>query len=107
LDPCEVAFGECVEVHEDGTIDALNEKGELLIATLRLDSEDHTRFRYLIINTLRSLTSHDRQAYILWMRYPDDLPDLSRLRPPGNTRPQGVNDSCFARRIRGELPEIY
>jgi hypothetical protein len=106
-DPCEVAFGESVEVHEDGTIDALNESGEVLIETLRLDNKDHTRFRHLVINTLRSLVIHDRQTYILWMRYPDDLPDLSRLRPPGNTKPEGIDDSCYAHRIRGELPEVY
>jgi len=82
-DPCEVAFGECVEVHEDGTIDALNENGEILIETLRLGNADHTRFRHLIITTLRSLVIHDRQTYILWMRYPDNLPDLSRLCPSG------------------------
>jgi hypothetical protein len=37
--------------------------------------------------------------------YPDNLPDLSRLRPPRNTRPEGVAKSFFARRKRGELPE--
>ncbi len=106
-DPCEVAFGECVEVHTDGTIRALNEDGEILIAALRLDNEDYTRFRHLMITALRSLALQDRQAYIPWMRYPDDLPDLSRRNPLGNTRPEGVNDSCYARRIRGELPETY
>ena len=106
-DPCEVAFGECVEVHTDGTIRALNEDGEILIAALRLDNEDHTRVRHLMITALRSLALHDRQAYIPWMRYPDNLPDLSKLKPPGNTKPEGVNASYYARRIRGELPETY
>ena len=106
-DPCKVAFGKCIEVHGDGTVSALSDNGERLIDRLRLDNEDHTKFRYLMIAALRSLARHDRQNYILWMRYPDSLPDLSRLKPPGNTRPKGVNDSCYARRIRGVLPEIY
>ncbi len=106
-DPCKIAFGKCIEVHGDGTISALSADGERLIDRLRLDNEDHTRFRSLMIATLRSLARHDRQTYILWMRYPDNLPDLSKLRPSGNTKPEGVNDSCYARRIRGELPEIY
>ncbi len=106
-DPCEIAFGECIEVHEDGTISALNENGERLIDRLRLDNEDYTRARRLIITTLRSLARHDKQTYVLWMRYPEDLPDLSRLKPPGNTKPEGISDSCYARRMRGELPEIY
>ena len=42
------------------------------------------------------------------MGYPDDLPDLRGLRPPGgNMRPEGVSASCHARRERGELPETY
>ena len=76
-DPCEIAFGECIEVHEDGTISALNENGERLIDRLRLDNEDYTRARRLIITTLRSLARHDKQTYVLWMRYPE-----------GFTRPQ-------------------
>ena len=39
---------------------------------------------------------------------PDDLPDLSRLCPPGgNSRLDGVEQSYFAQRQRGELPETY
>ena len=107
-DPCEVAFGGCVQVHEDGTISALNEDGEILIAALRLDGKKATHFRRLIIDTLRSFVVHNEtRLYIRWMGYPDDLPDLSRLKPPDNTKPEGVNDSCYARRIRGVLPEIY
>lgn len=106
-DPCEIAFGPCLKVHEDGTIIALDENGERIIEQLGLDNEDYTRSRCLIIATLQSLAIHDRQTYILWMRYPDDLPDLSRLRPPGNRRPDGINDSCYARRTRGELLEVY
>lgn len=106
-DPCDVAFGECVEVHEDGRIAPLNENGEILIERLRLDNEDYIRFRHLIIRTVRSLAIHDRETYILWMGYPDILPDLSQLRPAGNNRPEGIIDSFYARRIRGELPDTY
>lgn len=111
-DPCQIAFGQCLQVHEDGTIEALNPEGELLVANLRLDSAKRTESRYLIISLLRSLFQsskpQDKELYIQLMRYPDDLPDLSRLRPPGgNRRPEGVNESFYARRMRGELEETY
>lgn len=49
-----------------------------------------------------------RDQYVQLMGFPDDLPDLSRLRPPeGNSRPEGVQQSYFAQRQRGELPETY
>lgn len=38
---------------------------------------------------------------------PDDLPDLGKLRPPGNARPHGIEESWFARRRRGNFPERY
>lgn len=110
-DPCRIAFGHCLKVRADGTIAALNENGKVLIEQLRLDNADYTRFRSLMIDILRALLRssdpNDRQTYIRLMGYPDDLPDLNRLRPPSNRKPEGINDSCYARRIRGELPEIY
>jgi hypothetical protein len=42
------------------------------------------------------------------LAFPDDLPDLATKRPPGgNARPGGIAESCFERRRRGELPEVY
>ena len=41
------------------------------------------------------------------LRFPEDLPNLKLCRAPRNTRPEGLADSFFARRQRGELPEIF
>jgi hypothetical protein len=42
------------------------------------------------------------------LAFPSDLPNLAALRPPGgNGRPDGIADSCFERRRRGELVEVY
>lgn len=105
-DPCSHAFGECVEVSEDGIIRALNPQGQLMIDILRLDSSDHTRYRAMLISTVRDLAAADYQTLVLWMGYPSDLPDLTKLRPPSNSRPDGVRQSHHARRQRGELPEL-
>ena len=40
--------------------------------------------------------------------FPDNLPRLATLRPPdGNTRPEAIVDSYYAKRQRGELPVTY
>jgi hypothetical protein len=40
--------------------------------------------------------------------YPEELPDLSLLRPPGgNDRPEGIAESACARRKAGTLPATY
>jgi hypothetical protein len=106
-DPCRITLGHCLKIHEDGTIAALNENGKVLIEQLRLDNADYTKFRSLIIAILRSSVLNDRQTYIRLMCYPDNLPDLRRLRPPGNTKPEGIDGSFYVRRSLGELPEVY
>lgn len=106
-DPTAVSFSECLTVAEDGSIEALNEDGKLLIEVLRLDNDDYTEFRSLIIETLRALKKDNWGTFARWMSYPSNLPDLSRLRPPGNSRPDGVHDCFFARRSRGELEDTY
>jgi hypothetical protein len=43
--------------------------------------------------------------YLRIMGFPLDLPDLARLTPPGgNSRPEGVAKSFFARKQCGDLP---
>lgn len=106
-DPCVVGYGKCLRVHRNGKVTALNDDGKLLIETLRLDNEDHTNFRALILATLRSLKKNDQPTYVLWMSYPQNLPDLGALRPNFNMRPNGVASSYYAQRASGRLPKIY
>ncbi|HVA51467.1 MAG TPA: HNH endonuclease signature motif containing protein [Pirellulales bacterium] len=108
-DPCQVAYGDCVRVLSDGRIEALNQTGDLLIGLLSLDDGDAVRYRKLVIDTLDVLRhSANSATYLEWVRFPDDLPDLSLKQPPGgNNRPKGVEQSWFAKRRRGELPASY
>jgi hypothetical protein len=105
-DPTKVAFGQCVRVHSDGDIESLNETGEVFVDLLALNSPDLIAYRKLLLDTWQRLGQTDL-AYNNWMRFPDDLPDLSRKEAPGNSRPEGIAHSWFALRARGELPEIY
>jgi hypothetical protein len=56
---------------------------------------------------LKTYAENDWAEFVAWMRYPEDLPDLTRDVPPSNTRPDGVARSCFAKKQRDELPEVY
>jgi len=49
----------------------------------------------------------DPDLYNRLVGFPDDLPDLSRLRPPRNSRKESLDQCWFARRQRGELPNVY
>jgi hypothetical protein len=110
-DPCQLALSKCLLVRSNGTVLPLNDDGRLIVETLRLNNPEYRHFRSLIFGIIRSLvkgtTKRDRETLLMLMSYPDNLPDLVKLKPPSNSRPEGVNNSYHARRARGELPKTY
>jgi len=112
-DPCKLPLGECLRVHSHGDrigeIEALNKAGEKIIRVLRLDNEDATGFRRRMLAILRSLAVNDEPTFRELVGYPRDLPDLrgARRRNPGNTRPDGVEQSALQLREDGQLLEWH
>jgi len=107
-DPLTVLTSPAVRVEEDGTIHADGPEAARLIELLGLDSEQSTEFRMLWMGIIALAGRHDPALYRRLLGYPADLPDLAGLRPPGgNTKPEGVEQSYFARRQSGILPETY
>jgi hypothetical protein len=107
-DPTHVLLQESVVVQEDGRIEALTKESAKLIDKLLLNSEDCQAFRRRWISIMDMAERHAPDLYRELLAYPADLPDLSRLRPPAdNDRPQGIAQSHYARRQRGELSETY
>lgn len=96
-----------VWVNENGVIVARTTAARRLVRKLGLDAADYTEFRLLWINILALAKQYDAELYTKLVGYPADLPDLSGLRPAGNTRPEGVQQSSFARRAVGTLPTTY
>ena len=95
--PDQVAYGACLEVLRDGRIIPCDESGdgERLIDELALDAKRITAYRARWIRSLYSHQLHDWSLFLLWMGFPDDLPDLENVQPPPkqNTRPNGIKES--------------
>ncbi len=106
-DPCVVAIASSLKVDMTGTITPLTKEAAIMVDILRLNSPDRTRVRKDMIEIIDLAAKHNRDLHRRLMGYPPDLPDLSTLKPPRNTRINGINDSYFARRQRGELEEVY
>lgn len=104
--PCDCMLDGQVVVHEDGRILATTPDAETLIRVLGLDDAEYREFRRLWIDIVALARERKPVLYQRLMQHPNDLPDLSKLRPPENSRPQGVQESYLARRNRGELPDI-
>ena len=112
LDPCQSAYGQHVRVHDDGTIEGLTREGSQLIQLFRLDRSELTLFRreFLELVRLAQIRPKGETATRLrdLVRFPDDLPDLGSLRPPGgNLKANTLEDCCWAQRQRGTLPDTY
>lgn len=112
LDPCAVGYGVHLFVNADGTVAGLTKRGTRLIRALRLNRSQLLRVRRFFLDLAVKADENPtgEAADILhWLlRFPEDLPDLASLRPPGgNTRPDGVPTSYFAQRQRDELPATY
>ena len=107
-DPLSNLLGDTVEVRPDGAIVGHTPAAGRLIEILGLDNPRMVEWRELINEVVSLSAKFDRELYLRLLSFPLDLPRLSTLRPPeGNTRPEGIEQSHFSRRQRGELPETY
>ena len=110
-DPCAIALGARLRIHLDGRIEAIdgNAEAKLLIDRLALDEAPARGRRRMIIGTILSFAECNWPMFVEWMRYPEDLPNLSEPRntPPTNCSPQGIAHSYHETKLRGELAEVY
>jgi hypothetical protein len=107
-DPLTILLDGSVWVEPDGSLHAEAAEAAHLIELLDLNHPRKVEFRALWIEVVSLCRRKDPDLHRRLVGYPDDLPDLSRLRPPaGNSRPEGIAQSHYARRSRGELPPTY
>lgn len=114
-DPTATAFGQHRRVEADGAITALTIEGQDLIDLLHLDQRPASDVRAAYLRRLRLKEQHPsdheiHRHFIEAFKFPDDLPDLQALRPPGgNRRAAGKESCCFELRRTNQLrsDEVY
>jgi hypothetical protein len=107
-DPTQVLLDGAVRVHEDGSIQGMTREARRIIRLLGLDGREETEARLLWIGIIALAQRSDPALYQRLMGFPEDLPDLRRLRPPGgNARPAGVARCFHAQKRAGTLPATY
>lgn len=104
-DPCQVAYGEYVQVNEEGKISWRGKNGQRLIRELGLDNEDYTGMRRKFLKLHRA-AQEDPDLMREFFGYPDNLPDLTLENPPdGNDNKASETQSYHAR--RNDLPGYF
>jgi hypothetical protein len=107
-DPAHVLLDGTVVIHADGQIEGMTREARQIIAKLGLDDPREAEVRLLWMGIIALAERTEPALFQRLMGYPDDLPDLGRLRPPGgNLRIDGIATSAFARRRAGRLPQRY
>ncbi len=107
-DPLAVFTASRVTVAANGVMHAEKHEGAHLIKLLGLNSKRYVEFRTLWIGIISLAAQYDPELERRLMQFPDDLPDLRRLRPPGgNARPEGLARSYLVLRESGELQPTY
>jgi hypothetical protein len=112
IDPGRTPLAVHLTVARDGKVQALTHEGRWLERTCHLNRPLLVSFRRRMFGLIEFVTTRgqpDDEAIVCdLLGFPDRLPDLAARRPPaGNTRPEGIADSYFARRQRSELPRVY
>lgn len=112
-DPTVEGMGCHLAVTADGTVTGLTDEGKFLIRLLHLNAPSavEERLRIQRIRGRRQQYPEDRGAEADFLRafgYPEDLPDLRTLRPPGGNSLDANKHLCFyACREKGMLSPIY
>lgn len=106
-DPRQTLLKSTVSIAPDGSLIAHTKEALRIVEHLGLNGSHYCEFRRTWIRIATVAQAHpDVLAEILG--FPADLPDLSKLQPPGgNSKPEGIEQSSFRLRQRGVLPKTY
>jgi hypothetical protein len=107
-DPSQVLLRASIRLDASGILEPLAPEATRVVNLLNLNRRRAVEYRKLWMEIVRLAREFRPELYEKLMGFPADLPDLSRLCPPGgNSRPNGVDESHFAQRHRGTLPATY
>tara|TARA_R100000789_G_C3018623_1_gene152996 strand:- start:332 stop:793 length:462 start_codon:yes stop_codon:yes gene_type:complete len=106
-DPLSMLSSDIVAVLPDGALVSHAPDVNRLIQKIDLNSPILQRWRVMWMRIVDLAKERDSTLFRQLMEFPDELPNLGRLRPPSNSRQEGIEVSWYAKRQRGQLPEIY
>lgn len=97
-DPCVAMTSDAVQVHADGRLEPLTPTARRLVRQLDLNDPQYVAWRRRMIRIVALAAVHDPELHRSLLDLPAELPDLALLKPSGNTRPSGVEQSFLRRR---------
>ena len=106
-DPLKVLLSDSVTANGDGRLEVKTRAARRLVDLMDLNRPAYVERRHFILRMVQTAERHDRLLYRMLLGFPNDLPDLTRLRPAINLKPKAIAQSFHAQRQRGVLPDAY
>lgn len=106
-DPFVLLSAERIRILPDGMLHARDDEARRLVRQLDLNSPRLQQWRVLWMRIIALAEERDRDLWESLVSLPDDLPNLKRLRPPANSRQEGIQESWLERRKRGESSILF
>jgi hypothetical protein len=106
-DPFRLLRADQLTTLPDGSLRPHDRDTQRLIRQLDLNSARLRSWRVMWMRIVALAKDRDTALYFQLVGFPEDLPNLSKLRPPQNARKESLEDCWFARRQRGFLPVAY
>jgi len=106
-DPLTTILSSSITVLADGRISSDRFETQRLIRQLDLNSPKLVKWRIMWMRIADLASERDSFLYRQLTGFPDELPNLRRLRPPDNSKPEGIEISWYAKQQRGQLPDAY
>jgi hypothetical protein len=112
INPLTTPLANHLVINNDGKISAKTTEGQDFIDLFDLAAPGRNRLRADRLAVIRLKKKHpdDPDVDAIFKRafgYPTELPDLTATRPSGNAKENSDKQSCHARRLRKELPDVY
>lgn len=102
--PCDDPMGCHLEIDEEGVVKNLSSIGKDYIDLCQLNRPTLVNFRKRVLRILnlmeQGLTPELMEIATEYFKLPDQLPNLSKLKPVDNRKPEGVAQSYFEKSIR-------
>jgi hypothetical protein len=106
-DPFRLLRSNHVTTLPDGSLRSQDRDAQRLIRQLDLNSPRLQSWRVMWMRIVALAKDRDPALYFRLVGFPEDLPNLSKLRPPQNAQKKSLEDCWFAQRQCGTLPAAY
>jgi len=106
-DPTRLLCASLVTTLPDGSLRPHDPEVNQLIRQLDLNDPIVKSWRVTWMSIVVLAEHHKKDLYLQMAGFPKHLPDLRKLKPPRNSRKEGLDQSRFAQRECGELPGEY